>query len=321
MMKKATWLVMLTFGMPMAYSQTISLEKSVYDKMIEEKGKSERLIGKLRDSIGKIRQNHTIEAGVLKDSIQKLNAELDDAAGELTKAKHGLKELQEQFGKSKIKKERDSLNRQVAVSNIAITNLRNEIAILKTSCRREAENRYKDGRREIQMRISDRYDAEFDSLVNECTLAGVQHDMPLAADASAKRKMQDLLTYFRAELALSEKYDAQKVQSALDNLAGIVPETQSVRRLEERLAYYGDCTAALKSVIAEIMETDKNFSAPNEPGRDKKRKRIMPVITSFIYNQEFEFDDYPYLGNIVLEIINRKQGDADKSICDLLKKL
>lgn len=320
-MKRTAWLFILTFSISIAYSQTINLEKSVYDKMIEEKGNSERLIGKLRDSIGKIHQNHAIETDVLNDSLQKVNAELDDKTDQLTKAKDGLKDLQKQFDKNKIKNERDSLNRQVAVLNVTITNLRNEITILKTSCQREAENRYKAGRREIQMRISDRYDAEFDSLVNECTLAGVQHDMLLVTDASTKKKMQDLLTYFRAEQVLSEKYDAQKVQFALNNLTKIMPATQAVKILKEKLGYYKNCTSALKSMMGEIIEIDKNFSAPNEPGRDKKRKRIMPVITSFIYNQEFEFDDYPYLGNIVLEIINRKQRDVDKSIYDLLKKL
>ena len=53
----------------------------------------------------------------------------------------------------------------------------------------------------------------------------------------------------------------------------------------------------------------------------KKLDKILAEFSFFIFNYEFNFLDYPYLSDIILEIIKRKQPNADADISNLLNKL
>jgi hypothetical protein len=52
-----------------------------------------------------------------------------------------------------------------------------------------------------------------------------------------------------------------------------------------------------------------------------KKIIVLSEISVYIFNYDFNFTYYPYLSNIVLEIIKRKQPDADADISDLLNAL
>lgn len=316
MTKKLAIIILLMFGISTAYSQTISLDRSDYDKMIEKEKSLQIQINNLCDSIVTIYQKHANETRILSDSIQKINAKLDDTEKKLTKLKDDLHNLQEQFDKNKIRKERDTLKKKVEVLNDTITNLKSEIA----TCEKKAEARYSEGREEICKTIAGGYDAELDTLVKIYKLATVERDLSFVVTAT-KKKMQDLRTYFRAEQVLFEKYNETKVQPALDSLETITSETQAVKALKDRLNYYKNCTEALKSTIEAISEIDKTNKAAGEHSEASKRGKIMSEISSFVYNQDFYFTDYPYLADIVLKIMKAKQRDVNKDISECLNEL
>jgi hypothetical protein len=41
----------------------------------------------------------------------------------------------------------------------------------------------------------------------------------------------------------------------------------------------------------------------------------------YIFDYDLKYEDHPYLFEIVLDIIKRKQSNTDEDITDLLKKL
>jgi len=49
-------------------------------------------------------------------------------------------------------------------------------------------------------------------------------------------------------------------------------------------------------------------------------KEIMAELSDYFYNYSFDFAEYPYLTGIVMEIINRKQRDANADISDLMRE-
>ena len=52
-----------------------------------------------------------------------------------------------------------------------------------------------------------------------------------------------------------------------------------------------------------------------------KLNKILSELSTFIFGYNFNFVDYPYLTDIVLEIIKRKQPNPDADINDLLEKI
>ena len=49
-------------------------------------------------------------------------------------------------------------------------------------------------------------------------------------------------------------------------------------------------------------------------------KEILAELSDYFYNYSFDFAEYPYLSGIVMEIINRKQKDANADISDLMEE-
>ncbi len=53
---------------------------------------------------------------------------------------------------------------------------------------------------------------------------------------------------------------------------------------------------------------------------NSKLNKILSELSKFIFDYNFNFVDYPYFSDIVLDIIKRKQPNPDADIVDLLKK-
>jgi len=89
--------------------------------------------------------------------------------------------------------------------------------------------------------------------------------------------------------------------------------------LKKNLKNYQAFTDGLKESIKKIIELDKNQAVSGMSEDIQKSK--LNEISQYIFDYDFNLIDYPYLSNIVLEIIKDKQSNPDADISDLLKNL
>ena len=52
-----------------------------------------------------------------------------------------------------------------------------------------------------------------------------------------------------------------------------------------------------------------------------KYKKILSEISTYIFEYDFNFVDYPYLSDIISQLIKLKRTNPDADINDLIKKL
>jgi hypothetical protein len=55
--------------------------------------------------------------------------------------------------------------------------------------------------------------------------------------------------------------------------------------------------------------------------KQDKLNKIFSILLTFVFDFDLKYNDYPYLFDIVLDVIKRKQSNADEDISDLLKKI
>ena len=120
---------------------------------------------------------------------------------------------------------------------------------------------------------------------------------------------------------LSEQYNEDKVKSAKTQTDSL-EQTELVKYLTDKLVKYKLCNDGLKDMIKEICEKDRTFIANDPYSQDTKKADVSSIISRYFYDYpSFSFADYPYLSDIVLEIMKRKQKDANTKILDLPEKL
>ena len=133
--------------------------------------------------------------------------------------------------------------------------------------------------------------------------------------------MNDLLIYFNAEELLNKKFDAIQIKNAQVLLSQIKRESKLLDALKENVTYYQDFNTAFKETIGKLINLDKRKSADGDSEIQKlKFNEIVTELTDYMYNY-YDYAKYPYLSDIMLEIIKRKRQKADMNILDLLSKL
>ena len=125
-----------------------------------------------------------------------------------------------------------------------------------------------------------------------------------------------------AQQLLTQKFDAEKTRNAVNELSEIGQQSQYLEKLRKNLENYGLFNDGLKKVIEEIVKIDENRIAGGIPSiTAQKRSEILTVISKFMFDYDFRFSDYPYLSEVINEIMIRKYGNVDESIADLLNRL
>ena len=162
----------------------------------------------------------------------------------------------------------------------------------------------------------------FDDLIKSSSKESVQRDMQLIGNnTEVEQILNDLQTYFNAEELLSKKFDAEQIKNVQTQLSKIKRQSKLLDTLKENVDYYKDFNAALKGTIEKIVNLDKEKSAGGDPEIQKlKRSGVSSILFDYMYNY-YDYGNYSYLSNIVLEIIKRKRPNADADITDLLNKL
>lgn len=174
---------------------------------------------------------------------------------------------------------------------------------------------------EIKTQLAKYYDMPFDKLVMSLNIEILNRDKEIIGnDPKFSQLYSDLQKFYRANKVLSEVFNEQNVNSNLLQLENI-EQTELVKKLKGNISKYKINRDALKETLNNIQEIDKKTTAVDEFSKSKKLGFIMYEFSSFIYNYRFNFDDYPYLADIVLNIINKKQKDANADISDFIIKL
>ena len=202
--------------------------------------------------------------------------------------------------------EKDSLQRQ-------IIRLQDSISSLNTAHNTAITN--------LNSQIAQTYNRPFDELIRFSTKQSVERDLLLIGNnETAKKRLQNLQIYFAAEQLLSERFNEQRVNAAQNQLASI-EQSELVKNLADRLRMYNLLNDGLRTTINRIIDIDRRFVANDDYTQDLKLRDILAELAWYFRNFRFNFTDYPYLRDIVLEIMTLKQRDANADIRHLLEKL
>jgi len=219
----------------------------------------------------------------------------------------------------------DSLNNVISLRNDIISDKDKQIATVKKTGEQKALEEKEKGKAEVLANILNSYkNRPFDELIKSSTKESVRRDMQLIGDEKEVQEIQvlkDLYVYFNVEESLAKKYDAAQNKTLSRQLEQVKQQSMLLNKLKEDVEFYEDYNNAFKVTIGEIVSLDSRKSADSDSEIQKmKFNEIVGILSDYMYNY-YEYGNYPYLSDIVLEIINRKRFDADADIKDLLVKL
>jgi hypothetical protein len=272
--------------------------------MIQEKASLEEDIKSSENIINSLQKT----AKSLKDSLLLLV--------EVKKFKDNKKEFEAQ-----LKTKTDSI---ILLKN-QLSEKDKQIAETRQQGYEKAKQETKRGKQEALANIVNSYkNPNFDDLIKSSTRESVQRDLQLAGDnPEIKQTLSDLDKYFSAKELLTKRYDEYGISNAQKQLKTVNQRSESLDRLKENMENYGNFSKGLKETMNKIAELDgqESVSGMGEEIKKQKLNKILTEISPYIFNYDFNLSDYPYLSDILLEIIKRKLPDADADITDLLQKL
>lgn len=310
-MKKVIVVILIMFGVSNAYSQ--DLIKEIQKLTLANDSLQKQVIKPLNDSILKLNSAHSIEIAKLNEQIKLLEIEKSDLNKKIKTLESSVAEL----NKNKIKVERNNLKAKCDSLIIKVKELENLISAKDQQIAQEKEK----GKSEILNQIIQTYNKPLDELIINTNIKSVERDMSIVGDKTVvQQKLLSLQKYYNSEQVLNEKYSEQRVENALTQLKSI-EQTELVLKLIDKLSKYKLCNDGLKTTIDKILEIDKKFVANDEYTQKTKLNDGLAEIAWYFRNYRFNFIDYPYLSEIVLEIIKLKQKDANTDIATLKEKL
>lgn len=321
-MKKIIVVILIMFGVSNAYTQ--DLIKEIQKLTLANDSLQKQVIKPLNDSILKLNSAHSNEIAKLNEQLKALENE----KSELNKKIKTLESTVAELNKNKIKIERDNLQAKCDSLILKVKELENLISAKDKQIAQEKElgqqksiQEKEKGKSEILNLIIQTYNKPLDELIINTNIKSVERDMSIVGDKTVvQQKLLSLQKYFNSEQVLNEKYSEQRVENALTQLKSI-EQTELVLKLIDKLSKYKLCNDGLKTTIDKILEIDKKFVANDEYTQKTKLNDVLAEIAWYFRNYRFNFIDYPYLSEIVLEIIKLKQKDANTDIAILKEKL
>jgi hypothetical protein len=165
----------------------------------------------------------------------------------------------------------------------------------------------------------------FDELAQGYSLSLLQRDLEAAKNfPDIKSILQEINSVLLAKQVLERKYDAVLVKENLDKLSKIKRESSLLRKLRSNLENYKVVQRRLEECITKLQILDANESAPPDQPQEVKSKKfakVMAEISAVVFNVDLNAADYPYISDIVFELIKRKKPNLDADISDLMQKI
>jgi|LakMenE01Jun11ns_1017448.scaffolds.fasta_scaffold9816649_2 hypothetical protein len=274
------------------------------------------------DSLKKEINKQVTERALLNDSINNLYSEQLKLKQNILNKDSEIKELSKQNIKNerdRAIRERDSITTIRDTLRIKLERCKSDNDIFKKECEAQKADYLKKGKEEVINQILKSYNASFEQLITSCNLSSLNRDISIVGSNTAhQQNFLNLITYFEAESLLNEKYNEAKVKSAISKLNAL-EKTESVKKLTENLKNYELNISALKDMLDKIIKIDQDFVANNY--NTAKFLDILSEVASYYRNYYFEYNDNPYLSNIILELIKVKQKNANTDISYLKSRL
>jgi hypothetical protein len=309
-MKKAIVLFIMLFGIGNAYAQD-----GVADKIAKQAVEIDSLKKAIKIFIFK---NDSLKDVILNYQVSKKKNL--DANDELKK---------ELFKLEKYKTEKKAIETKLAAKSDSIVLLKNKIIQIENEIKSTIEKGKKDaaaekenGKNEILNKLLNTYkNKSFDELIKSSSITSILRDKQLIGNnTDVKQIMIDLEKYFNAEILLSNKFNGIQVNDAIAQASLIKQQSKLVTILKDNLDNFKTFNEGLNAAIQNIIAIDKKefVKGMSEQVIKSKHNKILSELSKFIFDYNFNFVDYPYLSDIVLEIIKRKQPNPDADISDLL---
>jgi chromosome segregation ATPase len=268
------------------------------------------------------------------DSLQKvIKAEIDNSNNFQQTSKDlndTIKTLKtELLELKKIKEDTKAIDTQLQQKSDSIVSLKSTISEknrqidnIRQDGDKNARAEFEKGKAEVLTALVSAYKKPFDDLLRFSTKESVRRDLHLVDNNSEVAPiLLDLGKYFTSQELLENKFDAAQIKNAQNQLNQIKRQSALLDKLKESLEYYQDYSNALKETIGKLVDLDKRKNTGGDTEIQKlKFNDIVTELSDYMYNY-YDYDNYPHLSNIVLEIIKRKKPNADADITDLLNKL
>jgi hypothetical protein len=260
------------------------------------------------------------------DSRQKFAMENSKLIDTLKMLKSDLSKLEEfRLGKKKIDTLLGQKSDSIVLLKVTIAEKDNQITAEKQKGEQKEQEKYDAGKNEILAMIANSYKSKsFDELLKSSTKESAQRDLLLFQNqAEIKQILSDIENYFNAKELLDAKLDIVQIKNVQNQLGQIKQKSTVLANLKEIIGNYQTFNDGLKETIGKIKTLDnaEEVSKLSKEVQKKKFDKILAELSSYIFNYDFNFSDYPYLSDIFLEIIKRKQPNPDADILDLLNKL
>lgn len=322
---------MILYGTYSAQSQ--DLIKELKKLTLENDSLKSQIIKPLKIELKESIEKNRNEISILK---VKLNA-LEKDTITFQKKILGLNKEIVDLNKNKLTLENIKLQDQIKLlteknNSLSLINEKNSTLIkdkdtqIKDVAIREKET----GKKEIITTIINTYkNRKFDELIICSTKSSVQKDEQLIGNNSEIFELLlDLETYFTSKELLNQKIDINQIDLNKNKLNQIKRESVLIKSLNEHLENYNTLSLKLKETIININVFDDKSSKKNMVGegidkttRQEKLDKIFSVLLPYVFDYDIKYNDYPYLFDIVLDVIKRKQSNTDEDISDLLKKI
>jgi hypothetical protein len=263
---------------------------------------------------------------VKMDTTLRLSKENNKLVDSMKILKSDLAKLEEfRIGKKKIDTLLGLKSDSIVFLKAAISEKDKQITAEKQKGEQKEREKYDAGKNEILATIANSYKSKsFDELLKSSTKESAQRDLQLFQNQTEiKQILSDIEKFFLAKELLDTRLDIVQLKNVQNQLAQIRKESVLFSKLKEIIGNYQTFNDGLKETIGIIVALDNAETVFKQSKEIQKMKfdKILGEIFSYIFNYDFNFSDYPYLSDILLELIKRKQPNPDADISDLLKKL
>jgi hypothetical protein len=324
--KQYAILVSLIIAFPVAYSQQLQdfvktvqeltlTSDSLKKELNATKDKAAKELQASKDSSSRI-------DSINKVTVSALNKKISDLENEKSELNKQIKKLD----RNNIKNLESSLHQKtdtIKQLREVIKNRDSLITVFQKEAPVKEQEKFKEGQQNVYSQIARTYqNVALDELIKSSTKQSVERDLPLIGNnTEVKKKLHDLQAYFAAVQVLEAKYDDQRLKVVQMPLDSITEKSVSLDELKKKLKSYKQYSDDLKATISKIMTLDKNFVANDTKLQKTKQLNILAELSSYFHNYYFNYTDYPYLSDIILEIMKLKQKDANSNISHLSSKL
>jgi hypothetical protein len=331
-MKIIFFFIMILCGTFSTYSQ--DLIKELKKLTLENDSLKTQVIKPLKKEINEINEKNKNEISLLKIQVSALQKDT------VVSLKNKIRQLNKEIvdlNKNKLKNENDSLKIQLkkladnSIIQKDLNDKNNKVIIdQKNQIKEIAIKENENGKKEVITIIINKYkNRKIDDLIKISTKETLLNDKQLIGNnTEISEILSDLEIYFKGKELLTQKIDLIKLNNTISQINQTKQQSTIIIDLKDKLENNSTLSLKLKETILNIVVYDNKSSKKYMIGegidkqtREDKLNKVFSVLMPFISGYDLNFNDYPYLFNIVLDVIKRKQSNTDEDISDLINKL